>query len=131
MAQIPYIKLDWDWAECPEAQLLKKRHGKKALLDWVFLMILMSEFDGKFNPKDPLQMGQAKRRMATSERRVRELCDWCAECGLIRADAWGALGYATSERALRDARTRARRREIGEMAAEKNWEERSEEDAGS
>lgn len=118
MAQIPYIKLDWDWAESPEAQMLKKLHGRKALLNWVMLMVLMAEFGGAFDPDEPMQMDRAKRRMATSEEGVRELLGWCAECGLISADVLGALGHATSARAQRDARARESRRELGEIRAE-------------
>lgn len=135
MAQIPYIKLDFDWAESPEAQELKRLHGRRALLGWIQLMILMAEFGGGFDADSPVQMERAKRRMGKNEHGVRELIGWCAQCGLIRADAWCALGRATSARALRDARARDRRRELGEARAEAAWEEtqgeRGDKSAGS
>ncbi len=113
-----YIKLDWDWADAPEAEFLRDRYGKKALLDWVQLMVLMSEFGGSVDLKDPAQMAHAMRRLRKNEEGVMEIVDRCAECGLIDADAWRAFGRAGSARALRDARAREGRKQWGEQMQE-------------
>lgn len=117
MATVPWIKLDWNWAESPEAELLRKRYGSKALLGWIQLMILMAEFGGALNLKDEMQMHKATIRMRRSEPKVRDLVDRCAECGLINGDILRTYGYATSERALRDARAREGRREYAKARA--------------
>lgn len=119
MAQKEYIKLDWGWEDGPEAELLRKRHGNKAILGWLRLMILMSEFDGAFNTKNAMQMEHAKRRLRRNEEGVKELLWQCAECGLISPGELRAHGLATSARARRDARARKNRREkkLESMAA--------------
>lgn len=118
MAAKPYIKLDWDWADCPEAILLRKRYGSKALLGWIQLMILMAEFGGAFNLADEKQMEQAKKRMRFGkEEKVRELVEHCAECGLVNDQLLRVCGRATSARAARDARARENRREFARVRA--------------
>ncbi len=118
MATVPWIKLDWDWAESPEAELLRKRYGSKALLGWIQLMILMAEFDGAVNLKDEAQMDRAMKRLRRGEQKVLDLVDHCAECGLIDDDAFHVRGYATSARAQRDARAREGRRERARQNSE-------------
>ncbi len=118
MAAKPYIKLDWDWADCPEAILLRKRYGSKALLGWIQLMILMAEFGGAFNLADEMQMETAKKRMRFGKSdKVRELVERCAECGLVNDQLLRVCGRATSARAARDARARENRREFAKVRA--------------
>lgn len=108
------MKLDWNWADTPEANLLRKRHGRKALLDWIQLMVAMSMFGGVFDSNDEMQMDAVAKLMRKNEAGVTEAVDRCAECGLVDPDAWRAFGRAGSERALRDARAREGRRQWGE-----------------
>ncbi len=118
MATKPWIKLDWDWAESPEAELLRKRYGSKALLGWIQLMILMAEFGGALNLEDEMQMEQAMKRMRRGEPKVRELVERCAECGLIDDACLRMSGRASSARAVRDARAREGRIEVARAKAE-------------
>lgn len=119
MAVKPWNKLDWDWAQGPEATLLRKRYGKKALLDWVQLIVVMGEFGGSFDLNDEMQMERAKQQMfyGTADN-VRRAVERCAECGHIDADALRAFGRAGSERAMRDARAYAARKAWGRDGAE-------------
>lgn len=119
-----YAKLDWNWADTPEANLLRKRHGRKALLDWIQLMVAMSMFGGSFDSRDEMQMDAVKALMRKSEQGVREAVGKCAECGLVDADAWRALGRAGSARALRDARARKGHEEWGEYLQSLSMAER-------
>ena len=109
-----YAKLDWNWADTPEANLLSKRYGKRALLDWIQLIVGMSEFNGIFVADDEMQMDEMMRLMRKSRQGVLEAVDKCAECGLIDAVAWRTLRRAGSARSLRDARARDGRKEWGE-----------------
>lgn len=117
MATKPYIKLDWDWAECPEAEMLRNRHGNKALLGWIQLMILMSEFDGALDLDDEMQMKRAMKRMRRNETQVLQLVSWCAECGLVDPEYLSRAHRASSPRAQRDARAREGRREYAKARA--------------
>ena len=117
MAQ-KYVKLDWNWADTPESCLLRKRYGRKALLDWIQLMVGMSMFGGSIDVNDEMQMDALMGLMRKSEAGVREAIDRCADCGLIDADAWRAFGRAGSARALRDARAYEGRKEWGEQMQE-------------
>lgn len=119
MANKPWSKLDWDWAQGPEASLLRKRHGKKGLFDWVQLIVVMAEFGGSFDLNDEMQMERAKQQMfyGTADR-VRQAVERCAECGLIDADALRAFGRAGSARAMRDARAYDARMAWGRDGAE-------------
>lgn len=119
MATKPWSKLDWDWAQSPEATLLRKRYGKKGLLDFIQLIVIMAEFGGCFDLNDEMQMERAKQQMFYgTEDRVRQAVERCAECGLIDAEALRAFGRAGSERAMRDARAYDARKAWGRDGAE-------------
>lgn len=129
MAQY-YMKLDWNWADTPEACLLRKLHGRKALLDWIQLMVAMSMFGGAFDSRDEMQMDAVKQLMRKNEQGVLDAVGKCAECGLVDADAWRAFGRAGSARALRDARARDGRKEWGEYMQSLSMAERNAQEEG-
>lgn len=125
-----YVKLDWNWADTPEARLLRKLYGKRALVDWIQLMVSMSMFGGTFDSNDVMQMDAVMALMRKSRDGVIEVCGKCAECGLIDAQAWRAFGRAGSARALRDARARDNRKEWGEYMQSLSLAERKAQEEG-
>lgn len=119
-----YIKLDFDWRHDPKVMLFESRYKKAALVDVVTSFALMSEMGGCIDVRDEGQMLRACQELGKTRRAAMELFGRMAECGIVRAD-WLEAGRVGSDRSMRDADKRARRREYALDASRAAAEKRA------
>lgn len=113
----PYIKLDLDWRSDPKTMLFEARFGRAALADWVSVMCLMGELGGYIALDEPGHRMRARQALGKTDKGIDKLMGELAECRLIDKASWERSRIATSERAVRDADSRARRREFAANAS--------------
>lgn len=126
----PYIKLDIDWRDDEKVVRLEDLFGKSYLIDWVGMMCLMSRFDGCIDLSDRSIQRIVVRDMRKRLTSVRKSIDAFAEVGLVDKGAWERSGLVMSERSLKDAEAKRKRRqyalEASEAAAEARRKRREE-----
>lgn len=130
MATKPYIKLDIDWRDDEKVLRLEGEYNKSYLIDWVGIMCLMSRFDGCIDMTDKITSRIVCRSLRKSLTSVKKSVDAFAEVGLIDKGAWERSELVMSERSLKDAEAKRKRRqyalEASEAAAEARRRKREE-----
>lgn len=119
-----YIKLDYDWLRDQKVRNFKKEAGKAALVDLVQLYILMARYKGRADLKDYGCREDAKEILGMNESRMTRFLDLAADCEVISKELWVAEQVVTSNRAVKDASTRAARSDAGRAGGEASGETR-------
>ena len=126
----PYIKLDIDWRDDEKVVRLEDDFGKSYLIDWVGMMCLMSRFDGCVDLSDRSIQRIVVREMRKRLNSVKKSIEAFASVGLIDKGAWERSELVMSERSLKDAEAKRKRRqyalEASEAAAEARRRKREE-----
>jgi hypothetical protein len=91
-------------------------NGKEALVDLIELFILMNEFGGVLKMDDKATRLKVEYRLHKKGKEVDDFLDKVAEVELIDSEAWINLNSAGSNRSIKDAETRQKRREFAAIA---------------
>lgn len=111
MAESYWIKLDHHWRDDPKVMVYEAEHGKAALVDVIELFCLMSEFGGVIDLGDKGARLRCEKQLGIKGAKLDRFVDSVAACGIVSAEWWDARGIVGSERSLRDAEKRQRRRD--------------------
>lgn len=119
MAERYWIKLDHHWRDDPKVMMYEAEHGKAALVDVIELFCLMSEFGGSIDlGGDKGARLRLEKSLEKKGAKLDAFIDGVAECGIVSEEWWRRLGVVGSERSVKDAGARQRRREAQACASE-------------
>lgn len=113
-----WFKMDVHWRDDPKIMLYESRHGKAALVDVVELFGLLHELYGCVDMNDAGHALLASKRIGKRGKALEKFFDDVAECGIVNEAAWRELRRVGSERSMRDADARKRRRDAAVTASE-------------
>lgn len=117
MAESYWIKLDHHWRDDPKVMVYEAEHGKASLVDVIELFCLMSEFGGVIDLGDKGARLRCEKQLGLRGAKLDRFVDDVAECGIVSAEWWRERGVVCSERSIRDAEKRQRRRDAQATAS--------------